>query len=59
MKGKHESRRVSMDDYEAESFEYYSPRDQEGPFVNIYPLHESKKSVTQCFNITRSKLTSE
>jgi hypothetical protein len=60
MKGKHESRRVSMCDYENESYEHYGPRDQDGgPFVNIYLLHKSKRSVTQCFNTTRSKHTSE
>ena len=59
MRGKNESRRVSMEDYDAESAEYYGPSNSEGPRENIYLKNEAKKSVTQCFNIVRSKLTIE
>ena len=59
IKGKNESRRVSMEDYDAESAEYYGPSNSEGPRENIYLKNEAKKSVTQCFNIVRSKLTIE
>jgi hypothetical protein len=59
MKGKHKSRRLSMEQYAQEAWDEWTPSTMQGPKTNIYLNTWPNRTTMQVFNILRSKLTYE
>ena len=59
MKGKHKSRRLSMEQYEQEAWDEWTPSTMQEPKTNIYLKTWPNRTTMQVFNTLRSKLTYE
>ena len=59
MKGKNKSRRLSMEQYEQEAWDEWTPSTMQEPKTNIYLKTWPNRTTMQVFNILRSKLTYE
>ena len=57
MKGKNKSRRLSMEQYEQEAWDEWTPSTMQEPKTNIYLKTWPNRTTMQVFNTLRSKLT--